>query len=204
MPYHSISKDLKARIPILRQQGYNVKKIGSLLGIKKTLIYRFLAHVHHHGVPYNPHAYKFGHHRTLLHKDLKLIVTLLNRRHCIYLNELQAELYNICGTFLSQPTLMCTLHQLHYSHKCVTTRALERDDLMCSAFINRIADEVPNPDMLIFIDEAARNRRALARAKGWSLVGRRCVQRRHFIRRQRFSILPILTLNGIITYDSSG
>src|SRR6266852_2244881 len=201
MPYHSISKDLKARIPILRQQGYNVKKIGSLLGIKKTLIYRFLAHVHHHGVPYNPHAYKFGHHRTLLHEDLKLIVALLNRRHCIYFDELQAELYNMRGTFLSQPTLMRTLHQLHYSHKCVTTRALERDDLMHSAFMNRITDEVPNPDMLIFIDEAAHNRRASVRAKGWSLVERRCVQRWHFICGQRFSILPILILDGIIIYN---
>jgi hypothetical protein len=28
--------------------------------------------------------------------------------------------------------------------------------LMRSAFMNRIADEVPNPDMLIFTDEAAR------------------------------------------------
>jgi len=200
MPYHSISKDLKARIPILRQQGYNVKKIGSLLGIKKTLIYRFLAHVRHHGVPYNPHAYKFGHHRTLLHEDLKLIVALLNQRHCIYLDELQAELYNIRDTFLSQPTLICTLHQLHYFLKCVTTCALERDDLMCSAFMNRIADKVPNPDMLIFIDEAACNRRASARANGWSLVGRRCVQRRHFICGQRFSILPILMSDGIFTY----
>src|SRR6266849_7074155 len=123
-------------------------------------------------------------------------VTLLNRRHCIYLNELQAELYNIRGTSLSQPTLMRTLHQLHYSHKCVTTRALERYDLMHSAFMNRIADEVPNPDMLIFIDEAAHNRRASVRAKGWSLVERRCVQRWHFICGQRFSILSILILDG--------
>ena len=178
-----------------------MKKIGSLLGIKKTLIYRSLAHVRYHNVPYNSHAHKFGCYRTLLHEDLKLIVTLLNRRHCIYFDELQAELYNIRGTFLSQPTLMCTLHQLHYSHKCVTTHALERDDLMRFKFMNRIADEVPNPDMLIFIDEAAHNRRASAWAKGWSLIERRCVQRRHFIHRQRFSILPILMLNGIITYD---
>ena len=178
-----------------------MKKICNLLGIKKTLVYRSLAHVRRHGVPYNPHAHQPGRRRVLSHEDLKLIVALLNRRHCIYLDELQAELYNIRGTLLSQPTLMRTLHHLHYSHKCVTTHALERDDLMRSAFMNRIADEVPNPDMLIFIDEAARNRRASARAKGWSLVGRRCVQRRHFIRGQRFSILPILTLDGIITYD---
>jgi len=69
------------------------------------------------------------------------------------------ELYSICDTFLSQLTLMRTLHQLHYFHKCVTTRTLERDDLMHSAFINRIADE-SQTDMLIFIDEAVHNRKA--------------------------------------------
>ena len=72
---------------------------------------------------------------------------------------------------------------------------------MCSAFINRIANEVPNPNMLIFIDEAIYNRRVLAWSKGWLLVGRRYVQRQHFICGQRFSILPILTLDGIITYN---
>jgi hypothetical protein len=136
-----------------------------------------------------------------LSDDLKLIVALLRRRHCIYLDELQANILNIRGISLSQTSLMRTLHLLQYSRKHVSTRALERNDLMRSAFMNRIADEVPNPDMLIFTDEAARNRRASERTKGWALVGRRCVQRRHFIRGQRYSILPILTLDGIIAYD---
>jgi len=67
--------------------------------------------------------------------------------------------------------------------------------------MNRIADEVFNPDMLMFIDEAAHNKRMSGRPKGWSLVGKRCVQRRCFSRKERFSILPILTLDGIITYN---
>jgi hypothetical protein len=67
--------------------------------------------------------------------------------------------------------------------------------------MNKISNEVLNPDMLMFIDEAAFNRKTSARMKGWSLVGKRCVQRRYFIHGQRFSILPILTLDGIITYD---
>ena len=201
MPYRSISKDLKAWIPCLRLQGYNVRKICNILGVKKSLVYRSLAHYRRYGISCNPHAHQPGRRRVLSREDLKLIVALLNRRHCIYVDEIKAELYNMRGTLLSQTTLLRTLSQLHYSHKIVTVQAWERDNLMRSAFMNRVADEVPNPDMLIFIDEAARNRRASGRAKGWSLVGRRCVQRRHFIRGQRFSILPILTLDGIITYD---
>jgi len=67
--------------------------------------------------------------------------------------------------------------------------------------MNKIADDIPNPNMLMFVDEAARNKRTSGRMKGWSVVGKRCVQRRCFSRGERFSILPILTLDGIITYD---
>ena len=83
----------------------------------------------------------------------------------------------------------------------VSARALERDDLRRSAFMNLIADEVPDPRMMMFIDEAARNRRTSQRSRGWALYGKECVQRRVFVRGERYSILPILTLDGIITYD---
>jgi hypothetical protein len=67
--------------------------------------------------------------------------------------------------------------------------------------MNRIADEATNPNMLMFVNKAAHNKRTLGRPKGWSLVGKWCVQRRCFSHGQRFSILPILTLDRIITYD---
>ena len=201
MPYRSISKDLKAQISCLRLQGYNVRKICTILGVKKSFIYYSLAHYHCYGISCNSHTHQPGHRKVLSRKDLKLIVALLNQRHCIYVNKIKAKLYSICDILLSQTTLLHTLSQLHYFHKIITVQAWKRDNLMHSTFINRVANEVPNPDILIFIDKAVHNRRALGQAKGWSLVGRRCVQRRHFICRQRFSILPILTLDGIITYD---
>ena len=105
------------------------------------------------------------------------------------------------GTSACIATLQMTLHRLSYSCKVVSTHALERNDLLRSAFMNKIADKVTNPNMLMFVDEAAHNKRISVRVKGWSLVGRRCVQRRCFGHGQRFSILPILTLDGIITYD---
>jgi hypothetical protein len=67
--------------------------------------------------------------------------------------------------------------------------------------MNHISDEVPDPRMLMFIDEAARNRRTSQQSKGWALLGKQCIQRCFFVRGERFSILPILTLDGIITYN---
>jgi hypothetical protein len=154
-----------------------------------------------YGVPYNPHAHKPGQKHKLSQGNVKFIVALLKRRHCIYIDEIQDELSDEHGVAISIPTLFHTLHHLHYSHKGVFIRTLERNDLLHSAFMNRIADEATNPNMLMFVDEAARNKRTSGRPKGWSLVGKWYVQRRCFSHRQRFSILPILTLDGIITYD---
>jgi hypothetical protein len=119
----------------------------------------------------------------------------------MYLDEIQEQLYIERRISVSYATLQRVLHRLRYTYKRVSARALERNDLLRSAFMNRIADEISNPDMLMFVDEAARNKKTSARTNGWSLMGKRCVQRQCFSRGERFSILPILTLYGIITYD---
>ena len=201
MPYHPVSKDLKVRILALIQLGYNVNEVCNLLGVKKSLIYQSLSYFHNYGILYNPHVQWQGHPCILAPEVLRLVVAHLKCRHCMYLNEIQLELYQWWGTKVSITTLLWTLHHLHYSHKSVSACALERDDLLQSAFMNRIADEVPNPNMLIFVDKAARNHKTSARMSGWSLVGKRCVQRRCFVLEERFSILPILTLDSIVTYD---
>ena len=64
-----------------------------------------------------------------------------------------------------------------------------------------IANEVTDPDQLMFGDEAARNQKTSGQSKGWALVGRWCVQQQFFVQGQRYSILPILTMDGIITHD---
>jgi hypothetical protein len=98
-------------------------------------------------------------------------------------------------------TLSRTLHWLNFMHKGVSEHALERNNQLRAIFMNRIADQVPDPNMLMFGDEASKDERTSVRRWGWSLSGTRCIQHRRFVRGRRFSILPILTLDGIIAYD---
>jgi transposase len=132
MPTCTISKDLKAQIPAsFHQQGFN---------IKKTVVYQALSYAHAYGVPYNPHAHKPGRKHALSQGDLKFIVALLNYRNSLYLDEIQKQLCNEHRTFVSIRTLLYTLRRLHYSYKGASAHALERDDLLHSAFMNRIAE----------------------------------------------------------------
>jgi transposase len=199
----SISGNLKARIPILRyQQGFSVKEISRLLGIHKTLIYDTLEYYRLYGKTRNPENNKpAGRPRILNHIDIRFIKATIAHRRCIYLDELQQELLEQRGVHVSIATISRTLNHLLISHKRVSIRALERNDIMRSAFMNMIATTDPDPDMFIFIDEAAKNKRTEGRSMGWAMMGKRCVQRRCFVRGQRYSILPALTLDGIITYD---
>ncbi|KAJ8592081.1 hypothetical protein M405DRAFT_687158, partial [Rhizopogon salebrosus TDB-379] len=68
-------------------------------------------------------------------------------------------------------------------------------------FMNTIGEIAPDPEMLMFGDEAAKDERTLIRQHGHSKIGTRCIQRKCFVRGKRYSILPILTLDGIIAYD---
>ena len=202
MPPYTISCDLKARIPTLFfEQNFTVDQICVLLGVKKSLVYKTLQYFRAYGTAHNPHSRKTGRTRTLSHLDIKFIAALVGQRHCIYLNEIRQALSEHRGRVVSIATLSRTLHRIDFSRKCVSGRALERNEMLRAAFMNHIADVATNPDMLMFVDEAARNRRTSGRSRGWAVTGDRCIQHRFFVRGQRFSILPVLTIDGLITHD---
>ena len=174
MPRRHVSSDIKERIPYLRYiEGFNVKEIGGILGVKKSMIYQTLSYHRKHGVTDNPatHLPK-GRPRSLTSGDLCLIRSLLSQNPSIYLDELQDELLFRRGVDISIPTLLQSLRCLHFSCKSVSVQALERNDLERSMFMNQFADMVLDPAMVMFVDEAARNKKNPSRKMGWSLEGR--------------------------------
>ena len=202
MPPHIVSNDIKARIPILHYNlGYSVKEIGRVLGVKKSLVYKTLYFHRAHGLTFNPYSARQIHQRHLSFTDISFIRGLLHQKHTIYLDEIQEQLLIRRGMKISLSTLSRTLHRLCFSNKDVSGQALERNNELRAIFMNRIADQVPDPNMLMFGDEASKDERSSARRRGWSPRGTRCIQRKCFVRGRRFSILPILTLDGIIAYD---
>jgi hypothetical protein len=132
---------------------------------------------------------------------MSFIRAILSQNHVVYLDEIQEQLRARRNVHVSVPTLTRTLRRIHFTNKGVSGRALERNEQLRAIFMNKIADVVTNPDQLMFGDEAAKDERTSARRKGWSERGARCVQQKCFVRGRRYSILPILTLDGIIAYD---
>ena len=57
------------------------------------------------------------------------------------------------GVVVSETTILRTLRRIHFTRKSVSIRALERNDLARSAYMNTIAELVTDPAQLVFIDE---------------------------------------------------
>ncbi|KIJ21119.1 hypothetical protein PAXINDRAFT_66214, partial [Paxillus involutus ATCC 200175] len=68
-------------------------------------------------------------------------------------------------------------------------------------YMNCIAAEAPDVNMLMFVDEAAKDERTSVRRHGRSRKGVRCIARKCFVRGSRYSIVPVITLDGIIAYN---
>ena len=99
MPRRYVFRDLKERIPYLRYgEGFSVKEIGKILGVKKSMIYQTLKYHQNHGVTYNPTAFSTisqGRPRILTSDDLSLIRSLLSQNPCIYLDELKTSFFAV-------------------------------------------------------------------------------------------------------------
>jgi len=203
MPPKGASDDLKARVPVLYHEGYSVKDICYLLGIKKTLVYKVLNWYLLFGNVSNPYKYScsVARPRALSPVDLTFISAVVNHRPSVYLDELQDELRLKRNIHTTLPTLSRALKQLGVTRKAISARASERNELSRALYMNRIAEEVPDPNMLVFVDEAARDERTISRRYGRSGRGFRCTVRRQFVRGTRYSIIPAITLDGIIAYD---
>jgi len=203
MSPRNVSHDLKARIPVLRyQHGLSVKEICRVLGIKKTLAYKTLEYYHIHGTIHPPPSHRIRGRRRILNScDISFINALISQNHTIYTDEIQEQLLTRRGTRVSIMTLNRTLRRLCLTNKATSGGALEHNDELRAIYMQHIGDLVTDPNQLMFGDEASKDERTSARRKGWSPKGTRCLQRRFFVRGRRYSILPILTLDGIITHD---
>jgi hypothetical protein len=92
MPRRHVSRDLKDRIPYLQFiEGFKVKKIKRLLGVKKSMIYQVLTYHRNFGITYNPASLTHfcpGWLRKLSNVDLTLVRALLAQVPTLYLDEL--------------------------------------------------------------------------------------------------------------------
>lgn len=82
----------------------------------------------------------------------------------------------------------------------VSKIALERSEAARNSYIYRIGSTY-EARQLVFGDESSFDRRTTYRPYAWALKGRRAYRKVFFVRGKRYSILPALSLDGILFCD---
>ena len=117
----------------------------------------------------------------------------------MYLDEIQDKLREIRDVEVLLATLSRTLARLAVTHKRIAKEASERNELLRATW--QVVMGQYEPRQIVCIDEAGVDDHTNIRRSGWASLGQACVRRTSFLRGRKYSILPALSLDGILTLD---
>lgn len=191
------------RLQIVRwhtELGLTAEQCRTLAGCSRRTAEKILGWSREYDTVNNPFARgQPGRKRTLSTPDLEYIASVLEARPKIFLDELQKDLAEHRGVDVTLSTLSRTLRRLAVSKKKVSSAAAERNEQLRAGWQFEYGD-IP-AEYFVWLDESSVDDLTNLRKHGWAAMGQACVSRDTFIRGQRYSVLPALTVEGIIALD---
>jgi len=199
MPNRAISSDLK-RVAVRLSRIFPISIVAILTDISEDTVRRSIASADDADSRTSdssdvPRVTR-GRPRIFNEDDEKFIRGLVEQRTDGYLDELQAEIARVLNKDVSIPTLWRTLDRLNISNKRLTRPAEESRPDQRMEFLEVVAEY--SADQLVFTDESYCDKRNTSRLTGWSERGTRATVPAPFKRGRRYSILPALSLDGIL------
>lgn len=147
-----------------------------------------------------PYVLPRGRPRKLKPIHLDFLQGLQAQNPTLYLDEYEDALWNMHEIDVSVRTLCRTHEHLAYTHKKVSPEALERNKLVCDAWVARHGD-VP-AEWCFWLDKAHVDNRTNSRTTGYAPLGRVLVRRELFYCGTKYSMLPALSSRGIKALDN--
>lgn len=177
-----------------------MRQISETLQVSQGLVLKVVAIHRTYGMVTDPTKQRTGRPREIDNDAAQYLEELLAANPNMYLDELQQRLEAVLNLNVSIATISRTLHRLAITRKRVSKAAAERDEDLRLLWRLDIA-QYEDPEMFVFLDESAVDNHTVARTHGWSAEGLPCVKRGTFLRGTRFSILPALSLGGILALE---
>jgi len=141
-----------------------------------------------------------GRPRVLSPLDIAYLESLIERTPDIYGSELKSALSQSRGVEVDESTITRSLHRRGYTRKKIQRIAVERSE-EARAEYQLIIGQLYSPETLVFLDESACNRHTARRTHGWAPIGDRARRHDYFVRGKRYSILPAISLDGVLHLD---
>jgi transposase len=191
-----ICDELKELALSLSLQGFSDSEVHQFTGISKRSV-KHLRSTHRKTGAVSRKAITTGRPRTLTSMHRQFLCDCIERQPDSVLAELQTELREVCGVEVSIQTVSRSLQREGYTMKMITRPALERNELDRATFRD-IVNAHYRPEQLVFADESHFNRLTMRRPYAWSKRGERASQYEFQFRGAKYSILPAISIDGII------
>ncbi|CAD6976203.1 unnamed protein product [Tilletia controversa] len=195
MPYRRIEHSSKELLIKLYVEGFLTRDEVLAVGVfSNATLHRSLKKWNGTGLPQRLHS--TGRPRKLGTEDIAYVLERLDQCADLMLDELASNIRSVGGPQVSKSLLSRTLQRLDITRKRVKRRALEADLDQEAACRLRMARYLP--EQLIFVDESGFDSRTAHRRYGWAPAGHRAVQTGTGKRAKRATLIPGLTIGGII------
>ncbi|KAG8715654.1 hypothetical protein FRC09_016439 [Ceratobasidium sp. 395] len=199
MPPQRISNDLRWAVVRLTALGNSSQYVAMASGLNERQVRGINQLFDETGVVNgNRNAPRPGRPRILGNRHRNYMMSRLEQHNDMFLDEIQADLYLAHGVDVSISTVWRQLRRDGVTRKKVDRRAIERCEWTRLNFRERFAENY-RPEHAVFVDESAIDRRTTYRNYGYAPSGFRVPQRARFVRGTRYSMLPALTVDGILT-----
>lgn len=130
---------------------------------------------------------------------MNYLEAILRAEPGLFLDELQDKLCTVRDIEVSIATLSRTLSCLAITHKSIAKEAAEWNEHLRATW--QIAMVQYDPQQLVFIDKAGVDDQTNFCRYGWAPLGQACVCCTSFLRGHKYSILPALSVDGIVALD---
>ncbi|CAD6978841.1 unnamed protein product [Tilletia controversa] len=195
MPYRRIDHSSKELLINLYVEGWLSKDEVLAVGLfSKPTFHRCLKKWQPGGLP--PRQYSTGRPRKLGSEDVAYVLARLDQCADLMLDELAEDMVVVGGPKVTKSLLSRTLQRLEITRKRLKRRASEANLAFEAACRLRMAQYLP--EQLIFVDESGFDSRTGQRRYGWARLGHRAVKTGTGKRTQRATLIPGLTVDGII------
>ncbi|KAJ8461838.1 hypothetical protein ONZ45_g18152 [Pleurotus djamor] len=125
---------------------------------------------------------------------------LVDRQPDIFLSEIRHALSTALNVDVSRQSISRSLYRRGWTRKAVTRIGRERNEEIRAQYHAQIAAEYP-PETHVYLDESHCNRHTTNRKQAWAPIGTRARRHDFFVRGTRYSVLPAISLDGVLHLD---
>ena len=191
----SYSTDLRWRaVWLYTIHGCTVSEVSRQLSLSKRSVYRYIRSFEQRG-DVKPSNYHHGPSKLLGALEQVVLLRIILSNPGIYLSEIQAKLFSKFGLHISESTICRSLKYMDCTRQVMRRVPLQRSDSKRAKFMAEVS--AYDPAMLIWIDETGCDRRNTLRKHAYSVRGLTPQDHRLFVRGVRYSVIPVMSSDGI-------